>query len=384
MSTAPVITIFVRHNADCKYAGDEFCKRCNCRKHLRYTLNGVQVRQKANTRSWSGAEEAKSRLQYQLSGKPVESVTDSAQLISAAVIAFITDKEVSDVSDGVRDRYERELDRFRSFCEASGVFTVQGITPALITSFKTTWSKQYKSTFTRANVQKRLLAFLKFCLYNGWLPKVPKLAPVKITETPTQPITDEQYDAVLKAVPQVFPNGYGHKVRAVIKLMRWSGLSVRDASGLRRDELDNRGKYFCIRTQRQKMVSAQGTDKAAEMYIPIPPDLGRELMTMKNAHPDYVFWEPRKSETSQYFSHNMSVAISQVFAAAGIQSGHMVSHRLRDTYAVDLLSKGVPMEEVSKLLGHSSIVITERHYAKWAKGRQDRVDDLVSATWEAH
>jgi site-specific recombinase XerD len=47
---------------------------------------------------------------------------------------------------------------------------------------------------------------------------------------------------------------------------------------------------------------------------------------------------------------------------------------------VDLLQKGVPLEHVSKLLGHRSVTTTERHYAKWVKGRQDRLDMLVSAT----
>lgn len=57
---------------------------------------------------------------------------------------------------------------------------------------------------------------------------------------------------------------------------------------------------------------------------------------------------------------------------------------LRDTFAVDLLEKGVPLEEVSKLLGHESIKTTERHYSKWMKGRQgrqDRLDGLVTETW---
>jgi hypothetical protein len=39
------------------------------------------------------------------------------------------------------------------------------------------------------------------------------------------------------------------------------------------------------------------------------------------------------------------------------------------------------MEEVSKLLGHESIRTTEKSYAKWVKGRQDRLDALVTGTW---
>ena len=60
----------------------------------------------------------------------------------------------------------------------------------------------------------------------------------------------------------------------------------------------------------------------------------------------------------------------------------MLSHRLRDTFAVDLLQKGIPMEEVSKLLGHESIKATERSYAKWVKERQDRLDALVTDSWK--
>ncbi|MFY9562194.1 MAG: site-specific integrase [Terriglobales bacterium] len=71
-----------------------------------------------------------------------------------------------------------------------------------------------------------------------------------------------------------------------------------------------------------------------------------------------------------------------LFKAAKIESnGHMRSHRLRDTFAVDLLSKGVPMEEVSKLLGHDSIKTTEKSYSAWAKTRQDRLNKLVIGTW---
>jgi integrase/recombinase XerD len=60
---------------------------------------------------------------------------------------------------------------------------------------------------------------------------------------------------------------------------------------------------------------------------------------------------------------------------AGIRDGH--SHRLRDTFAVNLLVKGVRIETVLVLLGHKSIKTTEKHYAPWVKSRQDALEDAV-------
>ena len=40
------------------------------------------------------------------------------------------------------------------------------------------------------------------------------------------------------------------------------------------------------------------------------------------------------------------------------------------------------MEEVSILLGHSSVRITERHYASWVQARQEILKSHVTKTWE--
>ena len=104
-------------------------------------------------------------------------------------------------------------------------------------------------------------------------------------------------------------------------------------------------------------------------------------VTYSNVNPKYVFWTGNglASSTVTHWQDDMR----KLFKAAGIESeGHMRSHRLRDTFAVDLLSKGVPMEEVSKLLGHDSVKTTEKSYARWAETRQDRLNSLVTAAWK--
>jgi hypothetical protein len=33
-------------------------------------------------------------------------------------------------------------------------------------------------------------------------------------------------------------------------------------------------------------------------------------------------------------------------------------------------------------IGHKRVTTTEKHYAKWVKGRQDRLNSVVTATWK--
>src|SRR6266700_3441442 len=119
--SAPLITIFVRHSPGCKYAGDEFCKRCNCRKHFRWSQGGKQFRKQAGTRSWVEAEENKERLAAQLSGRAPAKSTQGFSL-AEAIKLFRADKENQGVTETVKGKYERELDRLRKFCEAHAVF----------------------------------------------------------------------------------------------------------------------------------------------------------------------------------------------------------------------------------------------------------------------
>jgi integrase/recombinase XerD len=380
MSTAPLITIFVRHSGDCKYAGDEFSKRCNCRKHFRWTQNGEQHRRKAGTRSWGEAEEQKRRLEDQLAGRVPSESTSEVRTLSDAIEVFKADKKNQGLTDDVLNKYARELDRLRVFAESRNAFTVAGLTRELLIDYQAEWDALYPSSNTRQMVQARLKNFLRFCFDSKWLDRVPRLSPIKAEEAPTLPLTSKEYAKLLAAIQDTFSGhhryapGKADTVRALVQLMRWSGLAIRDAVTLRRDEIvfDKAKKLHRIVTSRQKT----GT----HVSVPIPKPVAKELLGVLNGNLVYVFWKGQGTETT-CVSH-WQEDFRKLFKAAGIVArGNMLSHRLRDTFAVDLLEKGVPLEEVSKLLGHESIKTTERHYSKWMKGRQDRLDSLVTGTW---
>jgi site-specific recombinase XerD len=143
---------------------------------------------------------------------------------------------------------------------------------------------------------------------------------------------------------------------------------------LKRDEIthDKSENLYLIVTARQKT--------GVHVMVPIPPDVAKEVLAVANGNAVYVFWSGNGDEESA--TKNWAKYLARLFDDAKIKSGHMRSHRLRDTFAVDMLSKGVPMEEVSKLLGHDSIKTTEKSYSAWAKVRQDRLNALVVGTWK--
>lgn len=72
--------------------------------------------------------------------------------------------------------------------------------------------------------------------------------------------------------------------------------------------------------------------------------------------------------------------LGKLFELAEVPKGH--AHRFRDTFAVELLLAGMPIERVSILLGHQIVRITERHYSPWVRARQEQLEQDLKRAWD--
>jgi integrase/recombinase XerD len=383
VSSIPTITIFVRHKDDCPRLADEFHKGCRCFKHLRWSDGHKQHRRAAKTRTWAVAEERRREIegQYRDAGpaNPVDSVlleVQSRKTTERAIELFLSDKKSQGLESSVLKKYERELGRFEDFMSKRSRLFPHDIRLEDLTEFRAGWGDAYPSSTTRSKVQERLKAFLRYCYESQLIDRVPRLSPIKVDEVPTLPLSESEYQALLTAIPNEFPAPKAQRVHALVRLMRHSGLAIRDVVTLERDEMKQDAKNGLYR------IVTSRTKTGTHVSVPIPPDVAVEVLTaMKlNVSPRYIFWNTGTGKPQTAVT-NWQHDLRQAFRAAGQPEGH--PHQLRDTFAVSLLEKGVPLEEVSKLLGHESIKTTERFYAKWVKARQDRLDTLVVASWDA-
>jgi Phage integrase family len=95
------------------------------------------------------------------------------------------------------------------------------------------------------------------------------------------------------------------------------------------------------------------------------------------ARSTYFFWTGASKPKSAV--GNWQRSLKRLFRLAAVPDAH--PHRFRDTFSVELLLAGVPIERVSVLLGHQSVRITEKHYAPWVRARQEQLEADVRRTW---
>jgi len=110
----------------------------------------------------------------------------------------------------------------------------------------------------------------------------------------------------------------------------------------------------------------------------LPDPVAYALKRTPKVTATHFFWDGRQLIEITIGSWRRRQA--KLFELAEVTDGH--PHRFRDTFAVELLLSGVPMERVSILLGHQSVRITEKHYAPWVRSRKEQLEADLTNAWK--
>ena len=360
------LTLWRCHARSCPHrAKGRRWTRCTCAVWVQRSLGGEWVKRSLNTRDWAAA--AAVVHGWEASGQ-IGVVKLRIPTIDQAIDAYFDDATARHLAETTLRKRRELLDgKLLPFCKTKGISLLKQLTVTTLRTFRNGWPYSALSAVKRLEY---LRSFLRYCQDSGWIESNPAmlLKPPKVTLRPTLPFEDAEMTRIVAAAEALETWGsFGPKARAMVLLLRYSGLRMQDAACLERNRVAD-GRLF-LNTQKT------GTP----VYCPLPPEVVTALEAVPNDHQDYVFWDGRSARETTVRSWNRVFRKLFSTATPPVERGH--PHRFRDTFAVSLLLKGVSLESVSKLLGHTSIKVTERHYAPWVKARQDQLEVDVRRTW---
>lgn len=286
--------------------------------------------------------------------------------IADAVAGWLQEQVNKRIAFETMRRYRRILENFSDWCKSEGYGTLQQCTVQVVDEFRSSRSKI--AAITSAKELETLRAFFRFCIDRGWLKDNPaaKIKPPKIRQSEKVPYTPQEVAAILSACNQVGQEAYERlRVRAMILLMRYTGLRIGDAVRMRRDQVRD-GEIF---------LHAKKNGHA--IIVPIPSELINALDSLpipigtvdESAH---YFWNGVSSPQTPIT--DLQRVLRAVYNLSGVRKAH--NHRFRHTLASEILAVGKDTDHVADVLGISSS-IARKHYIKFTVGRQQHIRETM-------
>jgi integrase/recombinase XerD len=350
-----MLTIHRRHIRSCKHTSRK-TKKCTCPIWIDWRINGRRIQKPIGTRDWNIAQLRARELEADGVVKNVLPTT-----IEDACQRFLADAKTRGLRDASLYKYDLLFRQLQEFSASRGISFLAGLGIDQLRAFRESWPNKNLSAGKKLELLK---AFFRFCHDSDWIKTnaAKVLKPPKTEAAPVLPFTDQEMEKILAACETHPTPERRLQLKALVLLMRYSGLRIGDAVTLPRNRITN-GVLELV-------TEKSGT----KVRIPLKPEVAKALNKLPAGA--YYFWS---GESKRRTVLNIwEQTFQSLFKRAGVV-GH--SHQLRHTFAVNLLQKGTSLENVSKLLGHRSIKVTESHYASWTQGRQNELDKAVRRSW---
>lgn len=267
-------------------------------------------------------------------------------------------------------KYDLLRRRMQEFAARRGLVLLKDFNLDRLEAFQSEW---HEGALACSKKMERLKAFFRAAFVRRWIDDNPALAlrGPKPKPRPTLPFTQGEMTRILTAVEH-YPDKSGKtgrdnaiRLRAFILTLLYTGMRVGDVTSLSVDRVA--GNRIFLYTQKT----------GVPVSCVLPRFVSEALRTMPRLSEKYYFWTGNSTLHTAIGIWQRS--LKNLFKRAKISNGY--AHRFRDTFSVNLLLAGVPMEEVSILLGHSNIKITQQHYSPWVRDRQLQLEADLERAW---
>ena len=158
---------------------------------------------------------------------------------------------------------------------------------------------------------------------------------------------------------------------AYLELLYETGLRRGDAIEFQPGKIKptaNGASYKTIQQKTNDPVTVFLTRELADKLRSLPPMPWRGYPTAYGAG-TYPFWDGSCKNLKKYADTNVSTPLRDLGKFLKIPGG-LRAHRFRDSFAVNQLNRGMLLEEVSRMLGHANVKMTEDYYAPFVPSRE--------------
>ncbi len=367
------VHVYNRHRKSCTHRARDW-KKCDCPKWITWHRDGEEHRISADTGDWNIAAGKAHKIEMQfretLDPKPAQE-----QSIEAAIKLFLADKTSQQLRDSTVSKITTVFQKqFLAWCNENKLYLLREITLPHLQLWRSTWAD---GALASKKKQERVRGFFWFCVRNKWITDNPSLGLSRIKADSHVPdyFTHEQYIQITSAADKFGKiEAQRARVKGLVYLLRWSGLAIRDAVTVEKSAL---GKDDRLILRRAKT--------GVPVMLPLHPGIATYLRSMMpHSNERYFFWSGNGNPKSAVADWQRS--LRRLFKLADLKHPdgkpkRCHPHMFRHTFAIEMLVKGVPIEDVARLLGHSSIRTTEKYYAPWVQARADRLERAVMETW---
>jgi len=361
-----MLTIYRRHKRRCSHrAAGRAYRRCLCPIWVDGRVGGKEVRKSLAMRDWQRAQEHVREWE----ARDAEPKSPSEPMtIQSSRDKYLADAVARCLNESTIYKYQLLFKQLQGFAAKRGLQFLHELDIETLDVFRAEWKDGPRSSLKKL---ERLRAFFRFCERRKWIEANPAsdLSAPKVVNRPTMPFTRQEMQKILVAFDAYSKRAgvaNAQRLKAFVLLLRYSGMRIGDAVTCGVDRIV--GDKLFLYTQKT----------GVPVHSVLPSFVVRELESAPRSSEEYFFWTG-KSKTHSAIG-KWQRRLKNLFALAGVKGGH--AHRFRDTFAVELLLAGVPLERVSVLLSHQSIRITERHYAPWVRSRQEQLEQDLRRAWD--